>query len=56
VLRWAEIMALPYEYVLTKLIMNKTQKAFEKRYQELSDARRERNKPAAKPKGRRAEK
>jgi hypothetical protein len=47
-------MALPYEYVLTKLIMNKTQAAFEKRYQELSTARHEKNKPEPKPKGRRA--
>jgi len=33
--RWDAIMALPYDRVLTKLLLNKTEAAYQKRYSEL---------------------
>jgi len=35
VTKWDEIMNLPYDRVLTKLLLNKTEAAYQKRYSEL---------------------
>ena len=36
VLKWQSIMNLPYETVYLKMLLNKEQAAFNKKYQELS--------------------
>ncbi|WP_166727706.1 hypothetical protein [Mucilaginibacter gilvus] len=33
--KWNEILAMPYERVLTKLLLNKTEAEYQKRYGEL---------------------
>jgi hypothetical protein len=33
--KWAEILNMPYERVLTKLLLNKTEAEYQKRYSEL---------------------
>ncbi|WP_462266065.1 hypothetical protein [Mucilaginibacter sp.] len=35
VTRWAAVLALPYERVLTKLLLNKTEAEYQRRYMEL---------------------
>ena len=36
--KWAEILNMPYERVLTKLLLNKTEAEYQKRYSELLQA------------------
>jgi len=38
--KWAEILNMPYERVLTKLLLNKTEAEYQKRYSELLQAQR----------------
>jgi hypothetical protein len=38
--KWDTILAMPYERVLTKLLLNKTEAAYQKRYSELLEAQR----------------
>jgi hypothetical protein len=38
--KWAEILNMPYERVLTKLLLNKTEAEYQKRYSELLNAQR----------------
>ncbi|MEB0249619.1 MULTISPECIES: hypothetical protein [unclassified Mucilaginibacter] len=33
--RWNKILAMPYERVLTKLLLNKTEAEYQKRYSEM---------------------
>ena len=33
--KWSEILNMPYERVLTKLLLNKTEAEYQKRYSEL---------------------
>ena len=33
--KWAQILNMPYERVLTKLLLNKTEAEYQKRYSEL---------------------
>jgi hypothetical protein len=40
VTKWAEILALPYDRVLTKLLLNKTEAEYQRRYQELVNGQR----------------
>ena len=40
VTKWVEILALPYDRVLTKLLLNKTEAEYQRRYQELLNAQR----------------
>jgi hypothetical protein len=35
VTKWAEVMALPYNVWLTKLLLNKTEAEYQKKYYEL---------------------
>lgn len=35
VTKWDEVMNLPYDRLLTKLLLNKTEAAYQKRYSEL---------------------
>jgi hypothetical protein len=36
--KWDDIINLPYDRVLTKLLLNKTEAAYQKRYSELLQA------------------
>jgi hypothetical protein len=36
--KWSEILNMPYERVLTKLLLNKTEAEYQKRYSELLQA------------------
>jgi len=38
--KWDIILNMPYERVLTKLLLNKTEAAYQKRYSELLEAQR----------------
>lgn len=38
--KWAHILNLPYDRVLTKLLLNKTEAEYQKRYNELLNAQR----------------
>jgi hypothetical protein len=38
--KWGEILNMPYERVLTKLLLNKTESEYQKRYSELLQAQR----------------
>ncbi len=38
--KWAEILNMPYERVLTKLLLNKCEAEYQKRYRELLEAQR----------------
>ncbi|MFD1255720.1 hypothetical protein ACFQ3S_02845 [Mucilaginibacter terrae] len=40
VTKWQIILNLPYNRVLTKLLLNKTESAFQKRYAELLQAQK----------------
>ncbi|MBS1525192.1 MAG: hypothetical protein JST19_06060 [Bacteroidetes bacterium] len=40
VTKWAEILALPYDRMLTKLLLNKTEADYQRRYSELLNAQR----------------
>lgn len=40
VTQWGEILALPYDRVLTKLLLNKTEAEYQRRYTELLNAQR----------------
>ncbi|MFA6247285.1 MAG: hypothetical protein WC615_10105 [Mucilaginibacter sp.] len=33
--KWNEILAMPYERILTKLLLNKTEAGYQKRYSEM---------------------
>ncbi|MBD1394596.1 hypothetical protein [Mucilaginibacter glaciei] len=34
--KWESILAMPYERILTKLLLNKTEAEYQKRYMEMS--------------------
>jgi len=38
--KWDSILNMPYERVLTKLLLNKTEAEYQKRYSELLNAQR----------------
>jgi hypothetical protein len=38
--KWSQILAMPYDRVLTKLLLNKTEAKYRRRYSELLDAQR----------------
>jgi hypothetical protein len=38
--KWAAILQMPYERVLTKLLLNKTEAEYHRRYNELVNAQR----------------
>ena len=38
--KWGQILAMPYERVLTKLLLNKTEAEYQRRYSELLNAQR----------------
>jgi len=38
--KWGEILNMPYERVLTKLLLNKTEAEYQKRYSDLLNAQR----------------
>ncbi len=40
VTKWEEILNLPYDRVLTKLLLNKTEAEYQKRYSDLLQAQR----------------
>ncbi|WP_426672094.1 hypothetical protein ACPPVU_12770 [Mucilaginibacter sp. McL0603] len=40
VTKWADILALPYERILTKLLLNKTEAGYQRKYQELLNGQR----------------
>jgi hypothetical protein len=40
VTKWADILALPYDRILTKLLLNKTEADYQRRYQELLNAQK----------------
>ena len=40
VTKWEDILAMPYERVLTKLLLNKTEAEYQKRYADLLQAQR----------------
>ncbi|WP_262511254.1 hypothetical protein [Mucilaginibacter terrenus] len=33
--KWSQVMAMPYERILTKLLLNKTEAEYQKRYMEI---------------------
>lgn len=38
--KWSSILAMPYDRVLTKLLLNKTEAEYQRRYSELLNAQR----------------
>jgi len=38
--KWSVILAMPYDRVLTKLLLNKTEAEYQRRYSELLNAQR----------------
>lgn len=38
--KWCTILAMPYDRVLTKLLLNKTEAEYQRRYSELLNAQR----------------
>jgi hypothetical protein len=40
VTKWADVLNLPYDRMLTKLLLNKTEAEYQRRYQELLNAQR----------------
>jgi hypothetical protein len=40
VTKWADVLNLPYDRVLTKLLLNKTEAEYQRKYNELLSAQR----------------